>query len=913
MSLFCGQRNRLRLFCGSLLALCAGTIECRATLPGAETVSEQNFYFASGAELTVYEGNTGLDTNVVTVSVCGKAPGSVNVYVLPGSATAIDYATAQKCVPLVWDDDDDELKTVSIPLVNDTVAEGNECFFLVLGASTPSSINEPRVCKVTIVDNDSGIVPNRGVYVAGLSLEPEGGTVSGGQYCLQGGAVKLVASALPGWTFLSWEDGSMSTVRMVSGDEAFSGSTDNVKVCLASFKRTDALELPVSLDPGAQSAIAGVAYSMPLPVISETLPKVVVKGLPPGLRYDPNALRIVGIPGVPGEFTVSFQASNPKGVAPSQSFLLSVSPLPSWAVGRFDGLVETEALGKGRAEMSVTTKGRITGKVTLCGTNFVFVAKAFTSFENFEDGSVLLWIDAVAKAGKVSMPMLLAMGVSVSMDASGIVPDTLSVAEGPFSDDGWLSLNRNVWRDPGMTDALSNHVGYYTAVIPGGAEYGSGYLMITVGQTGGVKTTGKLADGTALSLSGDMILDRYGCTYTVLQAEPKGYKGGGVFGVIEFVRDGTRNVPFVRMLYGVPLVWRNLSPKATPVYGEGFSREVGVDGGWYDTLGNLYRYYEGKQLSVATDLAAPMPDNVVSNGSAGTAWWTPHGLVMAVLTNEAGVMTGLMAPRNGTAIGGASPYENATPTNAVDFSIGVTRQTGLFKGLFKTRTDNGSMQQIRPIRFEGVLVPERADPDDKVGGRGFFLWKDVATVSQAPGRTYQVSWSYDLKLMLSFGNWDALSVDQSQRAFISQADWSNGTAQSFRAGSTSTLIGIKLVVQRRQGPCDLTLELRRAGANDVPVGAVLATGTLPGDVFVDRAVKWYTIIFDKPYSQQAGEKLSFSVKATESSAKHGYLVYWFSMNNPYGNGCLYYKGYGPNSWTYDKRYIDLAFETLVIR
>ncbi len=47
-------------------------------------------------------------------------------------------------------------KTVKISIINDTFAEGNETFNLILSGVSNASLGNPSVTTVTIVDNDKG-------------------------------------------------------------------------------------------------------------------------------------------------------------------------------------------------------------------------------------------------------------------------------------------------------------------------------------------------------------------------------------------------------------------------------------------------------------------------------------------------------------------------------------------------------------------------------------------------------------------------------------------------------------------------------------------------------------------------------------------------------------------------------------
>ncbi len=160
----------------------------------------------------------------------------------------------------------------------------------------------------------------------------------------------------------------------------------------------------------------------------------------------------------------------------------------------------------------------------------------------------------------------------------------------------------------------------------------------------------------------------------------------------------------------------------------------------------------------------------------------------------------------------------------------------------------------------------------------------------------------------------AATVEQSQTVYEKMNDWSSGTAQSFRAGRSATLTGIRLLVLRKNGPRDLSVELRHVGADQAPAGPVLASGSLPGSAFEPGVVQWRTVAFDRPYEQAEGEVLSFTVRQGSAGDWYGWLEFGMSTQNPYAPGIMYYAGnYGPNAWTYLEGRLDFAFETLVVR
>jgi len=570
--------------------------------------------------------------------------------------------------------------------------------------------------------------------VTGVPRPPEGGTVSGSGLCLPGKKLTLKAMPAAKWAFTSWSDGLQTASRPIT--------TNSDVTLFADFKLISQIAMPVITNPGTQNAMVGVPFRLSLDIQSESLPKVTVIGLPAGIKYDAAAASIVGIPSaVPkgGTATVKVSTSNPGGKAEA-TFLIAVDPLPVWATGAFNGIAWRGATGPGSASMSVTVRGAASGKVSLRGTNFTFSAKSFAAPE--ADGG--LRIAAEVKAGKTVLPLDLSV-----YNPESPAPATLGRAVGGMGDDGFVALYRNVWKDPDLAPLATNYTGYYTATLPGDSECGSGYLTFTVDKRGNVKTAGKLADGTAVSLSGPLILGNDWSVSAFLYAAPATYKGGCLYGTAEFSKqDGGGAV--VRSLYGDPVLWQSLAPQATSVYGEGFDRRLGLSGGWYDKLGNLYAYYANRTLTAGTE-GTPIPEIVVGTNRYDSVCWDPDGLALTVVTNKLGVMTSLSAPKAGTPVKVGGEWMYDTSTNTVGLTIGLTRATGVFKGSFKAWFDYATTHTSKTITYEGVLTPERENTDDGIAGRGFFLWSDTSFYLSPLGKPvpYSFSWSYDLKILLS--------------------------------------------------------------------------------------------------------------------------------------------------------------------
>ena len=616
-------------------------------------------------------------------------------------------------------------------------------------------------------------------------VEPElSGSVTGTGLCTSGQKATLIAKPASGYTFLRWEDDSQAPVR------ALVASEENASVT-AYFGFTAAIELPTVENPGSQRAMVGVAFTIPLSVSSECLPTVSLTGLPAGLKYDANTRSVTGVPTKAGSFNVTVTASNPKGKAAPQSFSITVNPLPAWAQGTFDGVAhvslfnpETETEFPGTASMSVTALGAVTGKLTCGGTNYAFTA---TSYAQTADGFDVLGFYADAKAGKMSIPLsVFVQSLAAAFDeyaltvslggADGFAEGTNATSE--------VHLRRNVWKDKGLAVVATNYTGYYTATLPGGEGYGSGYLAFTVDKVGGVKTAGKLADGTAVSLSGSLVMDEGGAVLVILYTAPTAYKGGCFFGIAEFVRSDDGAVLLRLKSADDSMLWENRSLQATSEYGAKFARSLGISGGRYNTLINLRNFYENG-LSVGGVAMPPLAASVKytdwneTQTSKITQTLTeykdavgisPEGLVLNV-TPATGAGTGLSAPKADTPLKNTETgdYDYSVDTTKDDVSntsgltLTYTRTTGLFTGSFKTWYDYASavdnttgsqtmMHTSKTISFEGALTPVREEGDAE--GRGFFLWADKSSFDSGkldkygnPILTpYSFNWSYDFLL-----------------------------------------------------------------------------------------------------------------------------------------------------------------------
>ncbi len=595
--------------------------------------------------------------------------------------------------------------------------------------------------------NDTITLDESGAQVAATASPAAGGTVTpSGGLAYAGKPLTLTAKAATGWVFTGWDNGRQAYTRSVVATEGT--DTNGIIEVKAFFMPLSSISCPSICNPGAQTATVGVAFSLPLSFKSDALPTLAALGLPTGLKYDAAKQSIVGVPTKGGTNVVTLTLSNAKGAAVPQAFALCVAALPTWAQGTFNGLAGLDPLGSGVAALTVSSQGAISGKLTLRGSNFTFTASSYASL----DQSGTFWLTSTAKVSRAAIPLTLAVTSPAaniqSDDLRATVSATLGKADGALGDGGWLTLYRNVWKGAGMSAFLADgFTGYYTAALPGGSEFGSGYLTFTADSAGGVKTVGKLADGTAVSLSGSLVLDEDGRVWTALYTAPTAYKGGGLFGVAEWFKPDDGG-PTVLNVLEAPFDWTSLSPLATANYGEGgFARSLELVGGWYDKVGNLYGYYRDRALSVSADSGAQPPALTVGTESYDSVWWNPSGTVISAVTNTSGVLTGLVASKAAMPVKVDGKYDYATPTNVVGLTLSLTRATGIFTGSFKAWFDYSATHVSKTLTYEGVLTPVRALGDEE--GRGFFLYAGQSAYETAAGATvkYTFNWSYDFLLL----------------------------------------------------------------------------------------------------------------------------------------------------------------------
>ena len=614
-----------------------------------------------------------------------------------------------------------------------------------------------------------------------VSFDAQGGAVAPASMAVTAGGTywSLPAPTRAGFAFEGWWTGVGGAGTQVTEGMAVTASADHTLYALW-----------VDVFPSELTLSVGVAFEMTLPE-EYAGATVSVKGLPAGLKYNAAAMLISGVPTKAGLFNTVITAA---GLAPL-SVAITVEGLPVWAQGTFNGDVWLEEDGYvgGSATMTVTAAGKISGKLAFGGKTYPFSAPSYTYGGN---GSV--GVETTVKIGTSVVDLWLDIAPVEIPERVGAAAQTLSDVYGGMNGGEYgVYLLRNVWKEVGAA-ALAPFIGYYTATLPGNDEFGSGYLTFTVDKTGKVKTSGKMADGTVVSLSGTLLLDDWGDVGTVLYSAPAGYKGGCLYGWVWFLDDGagqiiTRNSGYYEneegglSEWGYPIAWSSLNPQATEAYGDGFFRDLEMNGGFYNKLGSLSAYYQNgltvagvdglPQMLVSVKMTDFDPESEAVKPPK-ISWWEeataepssylPNGLLLSL--TAAG--TGFSAPKSPApkkmtdAQTGETFYNYEELANPAGLTFALTRATGVFKGSFNvyydylSAYDNTTEREtwthlVKKMTYEGVLTPVLEDGWGIGAGNGFFLWKETGWYDTGKDdkygdpvyKSYPFTWSYNLMLL----------------------------------------------------------------------------------------------------------------------------------------------------------------------
>ena len=214
-----------------------------------------------------------------------------------------------------------------------------------------------------------------------------------------------------------------------------------------------------------------------------------------------------------------------------------------------------------------------------------------------------------------------------------------------------------------------------------------------------MKAAGKLADGTGVSAASPLMYDEDAGWFVVLYASPSAYKGGAFVAAVGF-KDRLESVLITPR-------WSSRNAQATGEYGEGFDRDVDLDGAYYNKLDTLRKYYESARLSLG------LPE---LNG---------------------------VEPLNGGDVDfGIDSNGKPVIDKGSGLSLSFTQATGIFKGGYTFVFDERNKKKVS---FEGILVQ-----GDEPKMNGFYLWDAAGEYEDAKtgkAKAYKYKRSFPVRLV----------------------------------------------------------------------------------------------------------------------------------------------------------------------
>ena len=541
----------------------------------------------------------------------------------------------------------------------------------------------PPPASVTVVFNGSGGTPATQTVPQTLN----------GRYVLPVDPIRA------GYTFAGWWTAASGVTRVTA--ETVAGQNAN-HMLYAQWTQNAAPPPPPGPAPDLAPASSsepgvGVAITIPVTVNGIANPKVSVKGLPAGMKYDAKTGTITGVPTKAGTYTVTVTAQDPQNPAntSTQTITLDVPALPDGASGTFSGYIE----GTGK---SAAASGSMAGTLTLTVTKTGKVSAKVVTPEGTQSFSAKAW---GARAGNTFTAKLAnqkgTLDLSVNAAAGG---NALGVS-------GTLTLGGMPYRVAGQKTAACPAASYtvalpVSAVMAEGsaqnASAGDGYLTIDVNAKGVAKLAGMAADG-ATKLSGSAAMLRVGSGW-VIPAVFKVNSGKGYFGgLLAVAADGR--------IAGTHWHWLNPGKAAGA---DNYTVALAPFGCLY-TAADAARY--GGRV-----FAADAPPAGVWDG----AWL--HMPRVAILAG--GGKLSLPKAQNPALDRntGAYAFDTAGGNPAVA-TLAVTAKSGVIKGKFLAYSDlgNGTFSQA-PVTYAGVLLPAYIGSGTDIGHGSYLIPWDYGSL-----------------------------------------------------------------------------------------------------------------------------------------------------------------------------------------
>ena len=404
-------------------------------------------------------------------------------------------------------------------------------YILMVAAKNASGYQMKQALRLVVGTDDPSVETPEVEYAPTYPLTVVvaaggGGTASGTGVYAENKVVAVKATPAKNRVFAGWFEDAACTMPapMATDYRAPAGKVrvPDVRYLFAKFVKKGAATDPVtnvacaSVDEsGTLTMMVGVKLAGTDTVTCESasLPKYAASTLPAGVSIDKNTGAFTGAPTKTGTFKAKVTASN-ASTKKTLPITIKVLPLPAWAKGSFTGLAAQTGVETGPATLTVGANGKISGKVSLPGTNWTFTASSFDA-GGFTGDQTNLAITGKAKyVDAKKRTSYREFAFAVNMPTNGTW--NLSSVTGSFGDADYAAYRR-IWDDSAAAtrELEANWVGSYKYLT-----VDEDVLRLQIKKTGAVTWTGYFANGrtfsgstTLLHEDADLIRTPFAITY----------------------------------------------------------------------------------------------------------------------------------------------------------------------------------------------------------------------------------------------------------------------------------------------------------------------------------------------------------------------------------------------------------------
>ena len=376
-----------------------------------------------GSELLSQAKSFGYKTTAADVSIVGK-------FILKGEdAVEVDcplasqYTKGVSIDPVTVTVRGNSLPSVSVSGLPSGLSYRNGA---ISGKPSRSGVYTTTVTGKTsggakVVKTYTIVVSAFGEYYVKAPCDSTVGTVSGQGVYAAGKTVTLRMSVKRGNVFTGWYDGptllSKDTsykFKMPSGDLNLTPHFITAEEDLAAISLVFDDYSMEATTPLSKSAVCGVKQSWDIIPGGLSATKVSISGLPSGLKYNTSSGKIEGAATSARKSTVKVKVTTTGGNSKIYAIQLTVSALPTWTTGNFYGVCEYEKT-YGRALLSISSAGKVSGKLCVAGSTQTFSA---TSLDSYENGVIALspTLPYSYKSGNKTVKAVKTFNLSLSED-----------------------------------------------------------------------------------------------------------------------------------------------------------------------------------------------------------------------------------------------------------------------------------------------------------------------------------------------------------------------------------------------------------------------------------------------------------------------------------------------------------------